>query len=273
MFIVFGSPRSGTTLLSETLNSHSDIFVPTETDFIVPAALLIDRIADEKVGKRLLVDIILNSKDSLSITSHLTKEQVTAAIEAASYDLSSILISLFGELSVANQKQISGDKSPNDLLYLPLLGNAGLFKSEIKIIHIIRNIRDVCDSLREVSWAPESVVEYFPRIWSSSNCHLYQLLKDEPNYWLVKYESLISNFDNTIELTCDFLGVPMDLSMLDTQARGKRLGMLPHHKNLNKEISEVSQNRKRPSDRIPRIQKQFYEQASEGLFTFGYAEE
>jgi hypothetical protein len=273
MFIIFGSPRSGTTLLSETLNGHQDIFVPTETDFIIPAAFLIDRIADEKVGKRLLVDLILNSKDSQSITSHLSKGQIVAALDAANYDLCSILKAVYGELASVNQKKIAGDKSPNDLMYPQIFETVGLFESDIKFIHIIRNVRDVCDSLRMVSWAPEDVVDYFPRIWSFSNCHLHQLLKDKPNYWLVKYESLISNFDNTIEKTCDFLGVPMDLRMLDPQIRGARLGMLPHHKNLNKKISDVSQNRVRLNDKTPRIEKKFYEQASEGLTTFGYAEE
>lgn len=105
MFIIFGFPRSGTTFLSEALNSHPDIFIPTETDFIVPAAFLIDRIADEKVGKRLLVDIILSSKVSLSIASYLTKERITAAIDAANYDLSNILKSLYGKLSSASQKK------------------------------------------------------------------------------------------------------------------------------------------------------------------------
>ncbi|QHW31542.1 sulfotransferase [Paenibacillus rhizovicinus] len=35
MFIIFGSPRSGTTLLSSVLDAHDDIVVPDETDFIV----------------------------------------------------------------------------------------------------------------------------------------------------------------------------------------------------------------------------------------------
>lgn len=216
MLIIFGFPCSGTTFLSETLNSHPNIFIPTEMNFIVPAAFLIDRIADEKVGKRLLVDIILSSKDSLSITSYLTKDRITAAIDAANYDLSSILKSLYGKLSSASQKKIFGDKPPNDLLYLPLLGNVGLFKSDIKLIHIIRNVRDICDSLKMVSWAPEGIFDLIPKIWSCSNCHLNQSLRGKSNYCLVKYERLISSFDDMIKGLYDFFGVSMDMSILDS---------------------------------------------------------
>ncbi len=34
MFFVFGSPRSGTTLMAQCLSSHTDIIIPHETDFI-----------------------------------------------------------------------------------------------------------------------------------------------------------------------------------------------------------------------------------------------
>lgn len=273
MFMIFGSPRSGTTLLSETMNSHPDIFLPTETDFIVPAAFLINRIKDEKVGKRLLIDIIMHSRDSLSITSCLSREQVVAALDDATYDLYGILNAIYGALSSANQKTIAGDKSPNDLMFLQIFETVGLFKSEMKFIHIVRNVRNVCDSLKMVTWAPEDVVDYFPRIWSYSNCHLHQLLENKSNYLLVKYEDLTSDFEETIAKTCAFLGVPMAWRMLDPQIRGRRLGMQPHHRNLNKNVSDVSINRVRLNVGVHEIEKLIYKQASEGLSMFGYGED
>lgn len=109
----------------------------------------------------------------------------------------------------------------------------------MKFIHIIRNVRDICDSLKMVSWAPEGIFDLIPRIWSCSNCHLNQSLRGKPNYCLVKYERLISYFDDTIEELCDFLGVSMDVSILDPQVRIRRLGMLPHNANLNKMVADV----------------------------------
>jgi hypothetical protein len=46
MLFVFGSPRSGTTLLAQILNSHPEIVVPHETDFIIPFVFVFDRIPD-----------------------------------------------------------------------------------------------------------------------------------------------------------------------------------------------------------------------------------
>lgn len=273
MFIIFGSPRSGTTLLSETLNNHPNIFVPMETDFIIPAAFLIDRIKNEKISKKLLIELIFNSKDSQSITSCLSKDQIASAVNAANYDFCSIIKSLYGMLSSVNNKLVAGDKSPNDLMFLQIFKTVGLFESDIKFIHIVRNIRDVCNSLTKVSWAPKGVENYFPRIWSFSNCHLHQFLKDKENYHMVKYESLILNFRTTMKNICKYLEVTIDVDMLNPEIRGKRLGMLSHHKNLNHEITDVCKNRQHLDDKISRTDKIYYEQAIEGLYTFGYVEE
>jgi len=51
MFVVFGSPRSGTTLLAATLNQNDNIIIPDETDFIIPLAFLLKTVKDEEKGK------------------------------------------------------------------------------------------------------------------------------------------------------------------------------------------------------------------------------
>ena len=40
MFIIFGSPRSGTTLLASSLDQNDQLVVLDESDFIIPMASL-----------------------------------------------------------------------------------------------------------------------------------------------------------------------------------------------------------------------------------------
>ncbi len=63
MFILFGSPRSGTTLFKEALNLHSGIFIPNQTTFISPIAHVLGCISDWAVARRLIVEIITSADD------------------------------------------------------------------------------------------------------------------------------------------------------------------------------------------------------------------
>ena len=47
MFIIFGAPRSGTTLLSSSLNLNDSIVIPHETDFIVPLSFVCRSVKDK----------------------------------------------------------------------------------------------------------------------------------------------------------------------------------------------------------------------------------
>ena len=53
MFVVYGMPRSGTTLVAQVLNAHSGLLVPDETDFMVPAAHAFRLVESPDLGRRL----------------------------------------------------------------------------------------------------------------------------------------------------------------------------------------------------------------------------
>src|SRR5215208_3766820 len=63
MFFIFGSPRSGTTLLAQCLNNHSDIVVPHETSFIIPLAFVFTSIREPELGKEMIIRFITRSHD------------------------------------------------------------------------------------------------------------------------------------------------------------------------------------------------------------------
>lgn len=61
MFILFGSPRSGTTLFKECLNLHSGIFIPNQTTFISPVAHVMSSVSEWEKSKKLVADLIVST--------------------------------------------------------------------------------------------------------------------------------------------------------------------------------------------------------------------
>ena len=62
MFIIFGSPRSGTTLLASSLDQNDQLVVLDESDFIIPMAFILDRVKNERVGRRLIAEVIAQTQ-------------------------------------------------------------------------------------------------------------------------------------------------------------------------------------------------------------------
>ena len=92
MFFIFGTPRSGTTLLSTCLSANSEIIVPDETDFIIPMAFIFDRINDENVGRELIYKLIVNSaRFSASIGEYISEQTVYDVVSSCEFDPSSIV--------------------------------------------------------------------------------------------------------------------------------------------------------------------------------------
>ena len=81
MFFIFGSPRSGTTLLCSSLDLNDEIVVPDETDFIVPLGFIFDRVKDAAVGRDLIATLIVSTdRYPHSLAEFLSKEEVRETV-------------------------------------------------------------------------------------------------------------------------------------------------------------------------------------------------
>jgi hypothetical protein len=270
MFFIFGSPRSGTTILAQCLSAHPEIYIPDESDFIVPVTLICGRVHDAKVGRMLVEELICNSdKFKQSIGRHLEKKEITKIVNGVSYDSASIISALYQEMARAENKKIGGDKTPNDLLYARSLFEYKAIDASCKIVHIVRDIRDLMVSLNDTGWA-DDFEDYFPRIWSSTNLYLNWEMKKRPeNYFLIKYEDFVFYPENHLYKICKFLGVTYTQEMLLPENRDERYKGVAHHKNIYRNINSdsVGQFSKKISDASL---KKYLEQASEALAKFNY---
>jgi len=103
-----------------------------------------------------------------------------------------------------------------------VLCETGLFGENIKIIHLVRDIRDVMVSLMKTGWLQDAD-GYFPRFWANSNLYLNYKFQAKPSqYTLLRYEDLVLNPPELLARICEFLGVAYRENMLDPEQRDSR---------------------------------------------------
>ena len=230
-FIILGSMRSGTTLLAQCLNAHPELVVPDETDFIIPTAFLIDRIPDEVLGRRLVTELICGSaRYADSIGRYLTPDRVREVVESAEYTVPGVIVSLYNEVARAAGVRVAGDKSPNDLQFMRILLDNRLFMF-VKVIHIVRDVRDVMVSMHKLGWIPRLRYGY-PRFWSTDNIFASNRLQgSDERYHFLRYEDLVRDPETELAACCAHLGVEFDPAMVDVERRQQASNHpdLPHH--------------------------------------------
>ena len=271
MFFVFGSPRSGTTLLATSLDQSDHIAVPDESDFIIPLAFLVDRVKDPAQGRPLVADMIVaTERFGHSIGRYLSADEVARCVGDAPYSVPGLLESIYAAVARAAGRTLAGDKSPNDVGYARMLIKNGLARSPIKVIHIVRDIRDVLLSLREAQphdW-PE-IQGYFARFWSHSNLLVHDTYKGrEDTYLFIQYEDLVGDPEAAFRRITAFLGVPFQDKMLDPAGRSERYGGRAHHRNLTQPIMQRRGNWRESMS--AELQTRCVVQAREALERFNY---
>ena len=272
MFFIFGTPRSGTSLLASTLNLNDQIIIPDEdaTDFIVPVAYIFDRVKNPSYGKKLIAGLISSTDGfDFSIGKYLSKNEISRAIRNSDYLLPSMISSIYQKIAEKHGKRISGNKSCNNLMDVKILYEEGLFDNEIKIIHIVRDIRDVVLSLKKVEWGPFEVENIHTRNWNNLNIRLYELFNHKKQYLLIKYEDMVTEPAAVFKRICGFLDVPFQDKMLDHTKRGLELRTQKHHRYLARPfLSDKAGAWEKTMP--PKLVKECEKNAYNALTLFGY---
>ena len=197
-------------MLAQCLSAHPDLVVPAETDFIVPAAFVFDRVEDVEVRKTILKPLIANAAFTrASLLEYLTEHQLGEIVDAHCDSAASLFTAIYAAVARAAGAKLAGDKTPNDMLYTRILITTGAIPNDAKVIHIIRDARDVVTSLIRRGWAP-GIEDFFPRLWSQTNLYLHEEFRSSPNYRLVRYEDFVRDPMLELRQLCDLLGVDPD---------------------------------------------------------------
>ena len=249
-FFIIGSGRSGTTMLRLMLNEHHRLSIGGESGFI---ATLIKQLPlksplsqDEK---HLAFDLIsnhwrwknfylvsnqvvdLDQLKSSQIEQKLPNKKLWDVISSLEQPLlCEVIDTVFRNFANPERKSRWGDKTPQ---YVREVSHLHEVFPHAKFIHLIRDGRDVCISLRNLGWGG-STIKRKAQYWCKEvnvACEAGKKL-DSELYLEIRYEDLVLKTEETLKTICTFLGEEYDNRMLSfhKSATKKCIGLTYHLK-------------------------------------------
>lgn len=266
--IIVGAQRSGTTLLRLMMNSHRSLAVPFESDFLAPLEGRVSRAP------------FSSDEDALNAIQDLANEPLTrkgglipdpdSILAESPRDYADVLRIVMQQHAQRRGKQYWGIKTPG---YNTRLDEVISLLPDARIVHIIRDGRDVAVSYKSLSWGSQNT----PRVaqdwrWKVMLGHKAGLMLPD-RYHEIRYEDLVSQPAEALAMLCRFLNLPYDSRMLD------------YHRTAQTEMPQASlrwhNNSIKPPDPTKMLawrtalpltdQLLFQEVAGDALSSFGYS--
>lgn len=225
LFIV-AMPRSGTKLLRTLLNQHARIRIPdAETEFLPYLARWVQENgcpSDEREFQRMFASLKHSTYFRYRRSSHppFTWQQWRNAC-GAGFGVGELFESLVrAEMGVtAGDGIIWGDKSPAYVRHIGLLREH--FPSA-RIVHIVRDVRDYCVSIRK-AWGKD--IRRAAYRWGFDVLEAHRQCAAAPGKCLeIRYEDLIAAPQENMRRVCDFLGIEFDAGLTRLQRPVENLG-------------------------------------------------
>lgn len=221
MLMVVGCPRSGSHLLTVLLEQRADLAVPTEARFAPMFARWLwlagnlgvaenrTRLAQAIYAFLYLWEHRNRSRNELAATVHYsllsTADQLDALV-AATHDYGGLVEGMYQTFGMRWNRAHSLEKI-TFINPLPL-GSLDRHLSELKVVHILRDGRDVYASWRKVWFGVRSAAEAAVRWRRHVDSYRAWGRKHPQNYLEIRYEHLLEDTDKVCEQVIDFLGVP-----------------------------------------------------------------
>lgn len=209
---IFGSARSGTSLLSRIVGAHPRIAIPFESHLYNTFYPWLKFYGDLNLAKNRerLVDDILSTEVMRDWMPRPERQKILERIER--FDFHGIVDALMNTWTHAQGKQRWGEKTPWHVFYwseiLEAFPNA-------KIIHIVRDGRDAALSWKQARFGPKHIYLLAKR-W----VHYLDLIEQmrtvvDPNaFFELRYEDLLANPEALARQICHFLGEEFSPEML-----------------------------------------------------------
>ncbi|MEE9361260.1 MAG: sulfotransferase [Cellulophaga sp.] len=216
-FAIVGVGRSGTTLLMSMLNAHPKIAIIPEIHFVSQYIM-------KRPFAKLSEAIKMTSNDPRFARLNLTIDDVMKPFFKDNKSFSmDILYKRILQLYASKQGvRIIGDKAPKNIECLPILHR--IFKNP-KIIHLIRDPRDVYLSRKKADWS-KSRKDILQLLAYRSQYSLGRRFGPRlfgKNYLEIHYEKLINKPNIELNRICKLLAVTFDKRMLNFSASAREL--------------------------------------------------
>lgn len=260
LFIV-GCPRTGTTLVSQMLDSHSRIAVYHETNFFpvfLPGIHRYGNLRRSANLNRLLADIRETIRTQAIVEPPEIDEMHDACIEPTFEGVFATLLQLHARKQGKSQ---GGDKTPGHHAYVPEILER--FPNS-PIIFVMRDPRDTVLSIKKTFGATTGTGI---RMWNEAFMSYWQA---KESVHLVRYEELVENPEEVVGGICAYLGAPYEPAMLRFAERvPDRLRSLPKIGKLLGPVDagSVGNFQRMPLEEIEKIESA----CAFGMSVMGYA--
>jgi len=220
-FFVVGSDRSGTTMLMMMLDAHPHLGVARESWF------LIELMRALPLKGELSRENIQSAYEIISRHRRWRNWEIPDAVlqncldSLQKPDLATLIEAVFRLDERLAGKPRWGDKTPAYVLEIERLREVF---PDARFIHIIRDARDVCVSLRKVKWHGPTVV-HMAKYWRrhvEAGIRAGQRLGDDV-YLQISYESIVADVEGSLEAICRFLEIPFDRGLLSWHERAAEM--------------------------------------------------
>lgn len=220
---IIGTGRSGTSLLGQMLNSHSEVCVPPELQLLFEY---------DDNGNRLFEEFSLcgtkgiGADDLSSIIERCCPHKLELFFDYDAYchrdetprnSLAEFVTDFYESIAKSYGKSWLIEQTPWYGQRVDILTN--LFP-RAKFIHMIRDGRDVALSFSRTTWWNRSAhlnLAQWQREVKKISLDAAMYLNNS-SYLEVKYENLVNNTEFEIRRICDFLGVDFEESTIDPQS-------------------------------------------------------
>lgn len=212
-FFILGCGRSGTSLLSRMLNQHPRIAVPYESHLFntfYDWLHLYGDLQEEKNLERLVADI-LSTDVMRDWDPCLSQKEVRGQIQQK--DFGGVVEALLSTYALKTGKARWGEKTPQHVYCWDAISQ--LFPQS-RVIHIVRDGRDVALSLLRARFGPKSIygcATYWNRYLNEIEKLKETISPDSIHQ--VKYETLLEHPESELRAICSFLGEHFAPEMLE----------------------------------------------------------
>lgn len=242
-FFIVGCVRSGTTLFQTLIDAHSEIAIPTESHLFTRFAGLFDRYGDlrHRANLELLVRDLLHDERIKRWELKVSVDDFCRELPAPT--VRDVIAHLFSRYAQQQGKPRWGDKTPQHALCLPQIH--ALFP-EAQFIHLVRDGRDVAESLSRVIIGKKSILASARR-WRQAvlACEAFKRTVPPGQFLEVQYEALVARPEQEMARVFAFLGVRQEgvapsRRLPETRLKETYVNTLgSHHRSLLNPITEA----------------------------------
>lgn len=235
---MIGNPRSGTTLLRLMINSHRNMVIPPECGFAVwwhdkYKTWNLEDCGNQRIIELFIADLATSKKMETWNLNYDVLRDLIASNKPQSYGkLVSLVYICF---AVGTNKNIHrwGDKNNFHILHMDRI--LEIFE-KVKFLFVVRDGRDVACSYQALAgknirskYAPNlpNAIDDIAKEWEANNNRIIQFMNRQKNYFLTRYEDLVTRPQIVLADICSFLDEEFDGEMLQYHRRNTMEGQEP----------------------------------------------